>query len=72
MNDRGARIDPPRSSPATTLFVGDVGRPDLSRTHTPQQLAAILYRSIHEKLLTLPDEPRSFPLMAPVRSAAVK
>src|SRR5215469_14861578 len=33
-----------------TLFVGDVGRPDLSPDHTPQQLAALLYRSLHEKL----------------------
>ena len=39
-----------------TLFVGDVGRPDLSGSHTPEQLAAILFRSIHEKLLTLPDD----------------
>src|SRR5262249_38838187 len=44
-----------------TLFVGDVGRPDLSGTHTPQQLAAILYQSIQEKLLTLPDETEIFP-----------
>src|SRR6266568_3801509 len=44
-----------------TLFVGDVGRPDLSPTHTPQQLAAIMYRSIHEKLLTLPDDTEIFP-----------
>lgn len=44
-----------------TLFIGDVGRPDLSPIHTPQQLAAILYRSIHEKLLTLPDNTEIFP-----------
>jgi glyoxylase-like metal-dependent hydrolase (beta-lactamase superfamily II)/rhodanese-related sulfurtransferase len=44
-----------------TLFIGDVGRPDLSPTHPPQQLAAILYRSIHEKLLTLPDDTEIFP-----------
>ena len=44
-----------------TLFVGDVGRPDLSATHTPQELAAILYRSLHEKLLTLPDDTEIFP-----------
>src|SRR5437763_1049248 len=31
-----------------TLFVGDVGRPDLSPGHTPQQLAAQLYHSLHE------------------------
>jgi len=41
--------------------VGDVGRPDLSPSHTPQQLAALLFRSIHEKLLTLPDDTEIFP-----------
>jgi glyoxylase-like metal-dependent hydrolase (beta-lactamase superfamily II)/rhodanese-related sulfurtransferase len=44
-----------------TLFVGDVGRPDLSGSHTPQQLAALLYKSLHEKLLTLPDDTDIFP-----------
>jgi len=44
-----------------TLFVGDVGRPDLSADHTPQQLAALLYRSLHEKLLKLPDDTEIFP-----------
>jgi hydroxyacylglutathione hydrolase len=39
-----------------TLFIGDVGRPDLSRTHTPEQLAGLLYDSLHDKLLKLPDE----------------
>jgi hydroxyacylglutathione hydrolase len=38
-----------------TLFIGDVGRPDLSRTHSPQQLAGMLYDSLHNKLLKLPD-----------------
>src|SRR3984957_17356681 len=44
-----------------TLFVGDVGRPDLSADHTPQQLAALLYQSLHKKLLTLPDDTEIFP-----------
>jgi hydroxyacylglutathione hydrolase len=44
-----------------TLFVGDVGRPDLSGDHTPQELAALLYQSLHEKLLTLPDDTEIFP-----------
>ena len=44
-----------------TLFVGDVGRPDLSGDHTPQQLAALLYQSLHEKLLKLPDDTEIFP-----------
>ena|SRR6516165_7672071 len=38
-----------------TLFIGDVGRPDLSHTHTSQQLAGMLYDSLRNKLLTLPD-----------------
>ncbi len=44
-----------------TLFIGDVGRPDLSPTHTPQQLAGLLYDSLHQKLLTLPDAVLVYP-----------
>jgi hydroxyacylglutathione hydrolase len=44
-----------------TLFVGDVGRPDLSGDHSPQELAAMLYQSLHEKLLKLPDDTEIFP-----------
>jgi hydroxyacylglutathione hydrolase len=44
-----------------TLFVGDVGRPDLSGDHTPQELAAMLYQSLHTKLLKLPDDTEIFP-----------
>ncbi|HLH17125.1 MAG TPA: MBL fold metallo-hydrolase [Bryobacteraceae bacterium] len=44
-----------------TLFVGDVGRPDLSPTHTPQQLARELYHSLQGKLLRLPDATEIFP-----------
>lgn len=61
MNDRGAPDGPASVFTGDTLFVGDVGRPDLSPTHTPQQLAAMLYHSIHEKLLALPDETQIFP-----------
>ena len=61
MNDRGDSDRPASVFTGDTLFVGDVGRPDLSPTHTPQQLAAMLYRSIHEKLLTLPDDTEIFP-----------
>src|SRR5277367_5820102 len=38
-----------------TLFLGDVGRPDLPRTHSPIVLAGMLYDSLHDKLLRLPD-----------------
>jgi hydroxyacylglutathione hydrolase len=44
-----------------TLFIGDVGRPDLSRTHTPRQLAGLLYDSLHQKLLALPDAVKVYP-----------
>jgi hydroxyacylglutathione hydrolase len=61
MNDRGEPDRPANVFTGDTLFVGDVGRPDLSGTHTPQQLAAIMYRSIQDKLLTLPDDTQIFP-----------
>jgi hydroxyacylglutathione hydrolase len=44
-----------------TLFIGDVGRPDLSRTHSPEQLAGMLYDSLHNKLLKLPDDVLVYP-----------
>ncbi len=44
-----------------TLFIGDVGRPDLAPDRTPQQLAAMLYDSLHSKLLKLPDEVLVYP-----------
>jgi glyoxylase-like metal-dependent hydrolase (beta-lactamase superfamily II)/rhodanese-related sulfurtransferase len=61
MSDLGQPDRPQTVFTGDTLFVGDVGRPDLSLTHTPQQLAAMLHRSIHEKLLTLPDDTEIFP-----------
>jgi hydroxyacylglutathione hydrolase len=44
-----------------TLFIGDVGRPDLSPNHTSQQLAGMLYDSLHTKLLPLGDEVLVYP-----------
>jgi hydroxyacylglutathione hydrolase len=46
-----------------TLFIGDVGRPDLlaSVGVTADELARCLYRSLHEQLLTLPDSTKVFP-----------
>jgi DMSO/TMAO reductase YedYZ molybdopterin-dependent catalytic subunit/glyoxylase-like metal-dependent hydrolase (beta-lactamase superfamily II) len=48
-----------------TLFVGDVGRPDLLASQgddvSPDTLARRLYRSLHDKLLLLPDATRVFP-----------
>ena len=46
-----------------TLFIGDVGRPDLraSLGWTANDLGAYLYDSLHNKLLTLPDETLVYP-----------
>jgi rhodanese-related sulfurtransferase/glyoxylase-like metal-dependent hydrolase (beta-lactamase superfamily II) len=46
-----------------TLFIGDVGRPDLLAAvgHTADELAHQLYDSLHQKLMALPDETRVFP-----------
>ena len=44
-----------------TLFIGDVGRPDLSKRHTPTQLAGMLYDSLHCKLLRLADDVLVYP-----------
>lgn len=44
-----------------TLFIGDVGRPDLSEAYTPQQLAGMLYDSLHHKLMALPNEVMVYP-----------
>jgi hydroxyacylglutathione hydrolase len=46
-----------------TLFIGDVGRPDLlvAAGVGAADLAAVLHRSLHTQLLTLPDAARVFP-----------
>ena len=46
-----------------TLFIGDVGRPDLAGTRgfTSQQMAGMLYDSLHGKLLALPDDVEVWP-----------
>lgn len=44
-----------------TLFLGDVGRPDLSRKHTPPELAGMLYDSLHKKVMRLRDEVLVYP-----------
>ena len=44
-----------------TLFVGDLGRPDLSPTHTPVELAGLLYDSLQNKLMTLPGPVLVYP-----------
>ena len=47
-----------------TLFIGDVGRPDLAQKAadmTQEQLAATLYKSLREKVMTLADDVLVYP-----------
>ncbi len=46
-----------------TLFIGDVGRPDLvgSKGYTAEEMAGFMYDSLHGKLLTLPDTVEVYP-----------
>ena len=49
-----------------TLFVGDVGRPDLSSGNlSKEELAAILYDSIQNRLMPLPDDLIVYPAHGP-------
>lgn len=45
------------------LFIGDVGRPDLvgSKGYTSEQMAGMLYDSLHNKLLKLDDTTEVYP-----------
>jgi hydroxyacylglutathione hydrolase len=49
-----------------TLFVGDVGRPDLfGGTHTKEFLAAMMYQSLREKIMPLHDDVIVYPAHGP-------
>jgi glyoxylase-like metal-dependent hydrolase (beta-lactamase superfamily II)/rhodanese-related sulfurtransferase len=53
----------PKLLTGDTLFIGDVGRPDLAggRGYTSQEMAAMMYDSLHKKILTLPDDVEVYP-----------
>ncbi|HEX6182529.1 MAG TPA: MBL fold metallo-hydrolase [Pyrinomonadaceae bacterium] len=55
--------EPQKVLTGDTLFVGDVGRPDLAgaRGYTPQEMAGMLYESLHGKLLKLGDAVEVWP-----------
>jgi len=47
-----------------TLFIGDVGRPDLAQkaaSMTQDELAGILFHSLRDKIMTLPDDVVVYP-----------
>jgi len=57
------RPEPAAVLTGDTLFIGDVGRPDLlaSVGVTAEELGASLYESLHTKLMTLPDQTLVYP-----------
>jgi glyoxylase-like metal-dependent hydrolase (beta-lactamase superfamily II) len=63
VTDTEVSSQPKRVLTGDTLFVGDVGRPDLAggKGYTPEMMAAMMYDSLHEKLLKLPDSVEVFP-----------
>jgi hydroxyacylglutathione hydrolase len=61
--DPAASPEPRMVLTGDTLFVGDVGRPDLpgARGFSSEQMAGMLYDSLHGKLLRLPDPVEVYP-----------
>jgi len=56
-------LEPQKILTGDTLFVGDVGRPDLAggKGYTPQMMAAMMYDTLHGKLLKLDDATEVYP-----------
>jgi hydroxyacylglutathione hydrolase len=60
---KNSQTEPHAVLTGDTLFIGDVGRPDLraSLGWTANELGGHLYDSLHKKLLILPDETLVYP-----------
>ena len=63
VTDAGTPSQPQKVLTGDTLFIGDVGRPDLvsSKGFTAEQMAGMLYDSLHGKLLKLGDAVEVWP-----------
>ena len=63
VTDTEAPDEPQKLLTGDTLFIGDVGRPDLAggKGYTPQMMAEMMYESLHGKLLKLPDAVEVYP-----------
>src|SRR5262245_29871784 len=60
--DTAQSQDPVAVLTGDTLFIGDVGRPDLLGVKmSARDLAGMLYDSLHKKLLKLPDSVKVYP-----------
>jgi hydroxyacylglutathione hydrolase len=63
LTDHGRADDPWLVLSGDALLVGDAGRPDLHAhgKQTPEEMARTLYRSLSERLLSLPDHLLLYP-----------
>jgi len=61
--DHEVSAEPQKVLTGDTLFIGDVGRPDLAggAGYTPQTMAGMMYDSLHQKLLKLDDAVEVYP-----------
>ncbi|HET9479401.1 MAG TPA: rhodanese-like domain-containing protein, partial [Pyrinomonadaceae bacterium] len=63
VTDAKAPDQPAKLLTGDTLFIGDVGRPDLAggKGYTPQMMAEMMYDTLHGKVLKLPDDTEVYP-----------
>lgn len=63
IDESAAEDEPAKLFTGDTLFIGDVGRPDLigSKGFTAAEMAGMLYDSLHNKILPLADETEIYP-----------
>ena len=61
--DTEVSAQPQKILTGDTLFIGDVGRPDLAggKGYTSQMMAGMMYETLHAKLLKLPDKVEVYP-----------
>jgi rhodanese-related sulfurtransferase len=63
VSDTEVSDQPQKILTGDTLFIGDVGRPDLAggKGYTPQMMAEMMYDSLHGKIMKLPDAVEVYP-----------
>lgn len=63
VTDAANADEPKKILTGDTLFIGDIGRPDLAggKGYTPQMMAAMMYDTLHNKLLKLDDAVEVYP-----------
>jgi hydroxyacylglutathione hydrolase len=63
VTDTEVSAQPQKIVTGDTLFIGDVGRPDLAggKGYTPQMMAEMMYESLHGKIMKLPDAVEVYP-----------